>query len=119
MGLWERLFGPKVPIITPAELAEAMRENRIVVVDIRDARDYHEAHIPGAQHVTPAQIPSALADLPADRPVVVVCRSGHRSVGAARKLLRAGRSHVFSLHGGMRAWTRAGLPVARGEAETD
>ncbi len=111
MGLLEKLFGPKVPEMTPQEVAQAMKEGRVVVVDIRDARAYAQGHIAGGRHV-PA-LHREIASLPKDKPIVVVCRSGRRSIGAARLLMREGFSSVYSMRGGMRAWEREGLPVER------
>jgi rhodanese-related sulfurtransferase len=50
--------------------------------------------------------------LPENKAIVAVCATGHRSAAAARTLERAGYS-VENLHGGIRAWSRAGLPLSR------
>ena len=50
------------------------------------------------------------AAVPADRPVVAVCRSGNRSEKAALLLAGAGRN-VSNMAGGMKAWDEAGLPM--------
>ena len=52
-----------------------------------------------------------MSKLPAGKTIVTVCASGHRSAAAARTLTRAGHD-VLNLHGGMSAWTRAGLPLS-------
>ena len=57
-----------------------------------------------------AGFPPGSAKVPANRTVITVCRSGHRSAKAAALLARHGRD-VLNLAGGMRAWARAGLPV--------
>ncbi len=113
MGLWERLFGPPVPRQQVEEVATALREGHVVVVDVRDARAFRQGHIPGARHASPRDVLQAVRDLAPDTPIVVVCRSGNQSVGAARRLLRAGFTRVSSMDGGMRAWVQAGLPVER------
>jgi len=48
--------------------------------------------------------------LPNNKAIITVCRSGHRSALAARKLHLAGYQ-VENLHGGMKAWAKAGLPL--------
>ena len=63
---------------------------------------------PGTSHCS--RLPARLRDLPPNRTVVTVCRSGARSARAAALLAREGRE-VVNLSGGMRAWARAGLPV--------
>jgi rhodanese-related sulfurtransferase len=55
-----------------------------------------------------------MGELPTQRPVIAVCRSGHRSARAARFLAGHGLG-AANLKGGMSAWAAAGLPVvARG-----
>jgi adenylyltransferase/sulfurtransferase len=55
-----------------------------------------------------------MGEIPADRSVVVYCRSGQRSLAAARAIAESGRGPVASLRGGMAAWAAVvepGLPV--------
>ena len=68
--------------------------------------------IKGSRLIPLGQLPSRLAEVP-EGPVVTVCRSGKRSARAAAELLRAGRTQVRSMTGGMLAWNDAGLPVER------
>ena len=58
-----------------------------------------------------------LAELPADRPLLVVCHVGGGSAAVTGYLIRAGRTDVVNVAGGMDAWERAGLPVRRGPLE--
>ena len=58
-----------------------------------------------------------VAELPADRPLLVVCHLGGRSGAVAGYLIRAGRTDVVNVAGGMDAWESAGLPVRRGPLE--
>ena len=53
----------------------------------------------------------APAELAADRPVYVICRSGNRSRTASETLIRLGYSEVYNVEGGINAWLDAGLPV--------
>lgn len=52
-------------------------------------------------------------EVPKDRPVYVICRSGNRSAQASAQLVKAGYRQVFNVDGGMNAWTTAGYPVKR------
>jgi rhodanese-related sulfurtransferase len=53
--------------------------------------------------------------LPAkDKPVYLICASGHRSRNGAKTLLKLGYTDVYSVSGGIQAWLKAGLPVKRG-----
>ena len=68
-------------------------------------------HAPGAMLVPMGKVRTRLAELPRDRKVVVVCRSGGRSA-AVTDSLRAWGIDAVNLSGGMCAWAAAGLPVA-------
>ena len=49
-----------------------------------------------------------------DKPVYLICASGHRSAKGAKTLLELGYTEVYSVSGGIQAWLSAGLPVKRG-----
>jgi rhodanese-related sulfurtransferase len=53
----------------------------------------------------------AAAEIAKERPVYTICRSGSRSMAAAKNLVKLGYTDVKSIDGGMRAWVAAGLPV--------
>ena len=99
--------------VDASALAERLRSRRVLVLDVRQPAEWRHGHIQGARNIPLIHFKSGLAALPRDKTIVTVCASGHRSAVAARLLQRAGYS-VENLKGGMRAWTRAGLPVARG-----
>jgi rhodanese-related sulfurtransferase len=61
-------------------------------------------------HIPLEQLTRRLGELPADRHIVTVCRSGYRSAIASGLLRGEGRS-ASDLAGGMNAWADAGLPT--------
>ncbi len=64
----------RIPRIKAEELAQAMREGRAVVVDIREAEDYAEEHIKGAVSIPLEEIRErGPKELPADRLIVTYC----------------------------------------------
>lgn len=79
------------------------------VVDVREPREFNQGHIVEAQLVPLPQILSSEVKLPADRQIVLVCRSGRRSRRAAAALQHVGCMNVQVLQGGMLAWSAAGL----------
>lgn len=91
-----------------------LEEGRPVsIVDVRPQAERQEWAIPGSVHsdayaALQARDPEALAamELPADRPVVTVCAAGKTSQLAAEQLAVRGLE-VFSLEGGMQAWSLA------------
>jgi rhodanese-related sulfurtransferase len=104
--------------VTPAELTMLINRENALVVDISAIAEFEKAHIPGSRHVAPSQFDPESKDLAKvkDKPVVVVCRNGMSSRGAARRLVKAGFTRVHSLTGGVAQWQAAELPLARGKA---
>ena len=78
---------------------------------MREPHEWQAGHAPRARHIPLGQLARRAAELPERRNIVTVCRSGARSARAAAMLARNGRE-VSNLADGMRAWARAGLPVA-------
>jgi len=76
---------------------------------VRQPHEWRAGRIEGAHHIPLTQLPRRLRELDRHTPIVVVCRSGHRSRAAAT-LLRALGFDAHNLDGGVNAWTAAGLP---------
>jgi rhodanese-related sulfurtransferase len=98
--------------VTPAE-ARARAQTGALLLDVREPAEWRTGHAPGAIHLPLGQLGARLAELPPDREIIAVCRSGSRSGIAAAQLRRAGFTQVRNMAGGMNAWARAGLPVER------
>lgn len=84
-----------------------------VVLDVRDAAEYGAGHLANSRNIPTAELDKRVAELPANKPVVVVCASGSRAARAAAALRKAGRTDVFCLDGGLAGWRQAGLPVVK------
>ncbi len=108
-GRVRSLFQSSYGKVNAAEAAELVGEGA-VLLDVREADEWGAGHAPQARHIPLGQLPGRERELPAGRPIVVVCRSGRRSAQAAGMLAGHGRQ-VSNLVGGMHAWTRASLPV--------
>ena len=78
------------------------------VLDVREPGEYAEGHLPGAVNVPQAELATRLAEVPRDRPVLVVCQAGARSRRAAQFLTERGYDGVRSVAGGTGAWRAAG-----------
>jgi len=109
MGFLGNLFQKPFRVVGPAEASEAL-ERGAVLLDVREPHEWKSGHAPKARHIPLGQLGSRAGELPRNREILVVCRSGARSARAA-KLLAAQRGDVANVKGGMSAWTRAGLPV--------
>ena len=80
------------------------------LLDVREDDEWRAGHIDGAQHIPLGQLGDRLAELPAGRRIVAVCRSGSRSAAAVRGLRQLGYD-AENLDGGVTAWSRAGLAL--------
>jgi rhodanese-related sulfurtransferase len=80
------------------------------VLDVREPDEYQAGHIDGATNIPLGGLGGKVSEVPTDRVIVCVCRSGHRS-GLAVRELRAAGLHAVNLVGGMGAWAKEGLPI--------
>jgi rhodanese-related sulfurtransferase len=76
-----------------------------ILLDVRTDSEYREAHIPGSRLIPDYEISArAASELPDKNAVILVyCRSGHRSAGAARNLAKMGYTKIYDL-GGIMNW---------------
>jgi hydroxyacylglutathione hydrolase len=115
MGAW-RSAAKQVDRLTQFDagsLREAVAEKEVDVLDVRQPAEWAAGHIDGATFITGAELPARLDEVPADRPVAVVCGSGYRSTVMASLLKATGRRDVSNMGGGMSAWRRSGLPTVK------
>lgn len=103
--------GSNVKTLHPAEAHELARAGKITLVDVREANEWAEMHIPGAVHAALSTLPQTINTLPSDKTIVFYCRSGQRSARAIEVAKSAGKPHDTHMAGGIMAWRTAGLPV--------
>ena len=77
--------------------------------DVREPREYKRGHIPQAQVIPLPKIIADTSQVPQDRRVVLLCRTGRRSTKVAGYLKGQGFDNVVALRGGILAWERANL----------
>jgi rhodanese-related sulfurtransferase len=94
--------------------AEEMYNSGAFVLDVRQPDEWNTVHIPGATLIPLGELQNRLSEVPKDKQVVVVCRSGNRSQQGRDILLNAGFGPVTSVAGGMNAWSAAGYPTVSG-----
>ena len=101
-----------LPQLTVWDLRRLIEKEDVFVLDVRQPGEWSEAHIEQAHHITGAELPERLSEVPQSRPVATVCGSGFRSSVAASLLQHAGYERVHNVLGGMTAWQNAGYPTA-------
>jgi rhodanese-related sulfurtransferase len=80
------------------------------LLDVREPDEWIAGHVPGATHIPLGQLGQHAAEVPQDRTVYVICRSGHRSGQATEALAEAGWDAV-NIAGGMKEWAAEGRPM--------
>jgi rhodanese-related sulfurtransferase len=87
--------------------ADADADAGMTLLDVREDWETQLAPVPAALvHIPMGQIPDRLGELDPQKPTVVICRSGGRSLEVARFLASHGFASVFNLTGGILAWSR-------------
>ncbi|WP_236691508.1 rhodanese-like domain-containing protein [Ornatilinea apprima] len=104
-----------LPLEVSVAQAADLREQGVLMLDVREPEEWREAHIPGATLIPLGQLAGRVDELPKDQSIVVVCRSGNRSAVGRDILLEAGFEQVTSMAGGMNDWKAAGYETASGD----
>src|SRR5262245_22129606 len=96
--------------VTPHDV-DALPAGAATVVDVREASEWEQGHVPGARHVSKSYIEQQIEAAAPDRgaPVILYCAGGVRSLFAAQTLADMGYTDVASMSGGFQAWKSAGL----------
>lgn len=114
--------------VFPWDLVELLKaQPDVLILDVREKEEFDAAHIDGSLHVARGVLESAceygyeetvpeLVQARA-RPIVLVCRSGNRSVLAADTLQRMGYRDVRSLKTGLRGWNDYEQPLRNADEE--
>jgi thioredoxin 1/putative thioredoxin len=112
-GLLEPFLPRAEGAVRPDELVALLKENRVSLVDTREAAVFERAHLPGAVSLPLEEIETRLAELhmlPATP--VLYCRAGDKTKELAAKLAEQGLPVAF-LEGGVLGWEAAGLKLER------
>lgn len=99
--------------IQPADLKKMLdaKDDAFVLVDVRDATEYNEGHIPGAINIPAETFASRSEILSKEKKIVVYCNTGGRSYAAYRKLMKLGYTDIAQTL--FADWKAAGMPVAK------
>ncbi len=98
-----------------AKVDELIKSGKYTVIDVRTKEEYDAGHIKGALNFDyynddfEEKIESQLKDK--NKPYILYCRSGMRSLYSAQILEDLGYTDVTNMKGGFLAWQSAGKPV--------
>ncbi len=100
--------------ITIDEFKALYERGEVTVIDVRDARDFQQLHIPGALQIPLARIEGEIAYLPKDKLIVTYCSCpAEESSGQAVQILKQGGiTNAAALQGGFQKWNARGYPTA-------
>jgi rhodanese-related sulfurtransferase len=86
-----------------------------LLVDVREPHEYAQFRAVGAVLMPLSVFQLRYIQLPRDRPLLLICNSGQRSLAAGEFLIGHGYASVANVEGGSLAWARARLPLRMGE----
>jgi len=104
--------------LVPVELFQELASDpETLVFDIRERAEYRHGHVPGATLLPLRTLLDEAPQLPRDREILLVCRSGRRGSRALHMLADLGFTKIHGLVGGLLAWQAAGLPLSHAKEE--
>lgn len=109
-------FGARLRGYSNVEASDAVRilnHDDAVMLDVREDSEVADGHILDAIHIPLGKLKNRMDELAnlQQKPIIVSCRSGHRSSVACGQLRKNGFETVYNLKGGVMAWKNAGLPL--------
>ena len=110
-----------IPTIDVREADRRRREGSPapLTVDVREADEFAAMRLDDVVLLPMSSFAERFAELPRDRPLLMMCASGSRSAAATAYLLRSGYPDVVNVAGGITEWQRSGLPVRSGAVTPD
>ena len=97
-----------ISVLNKSQFAEAIQDKDVVLIDVRTPEEYAKGAIEGAKNVdffNQQDFIKEISALDKHEPVYLYCRSGNRSMKAARQLISLGFDKVYDLAGGYMAWS--------------
>ncbi len=92
--------------LTPKQIHERLAAGEaLTIIDVREAWELAICHVEGAQHIPMDDIPDALARIPREGAVVIMCHSGGRSGQVTLWLTMQGFTNVYNMAGGIDRWS--------------
>lgn len=83
------------------------KNNEVIIIDVRTPQEYKEGHIPGVANIQLDQLVSRSSEVPKDKKVLLICRSGNRSSQGTKLLRNKGFDNVYNITEGMSSWRGA------------
>lgn len=117
---WLRALRERIPEITPSQ-ALARQSQGALLIDVREDAERASGTPAGALGLSRSFLELRIEQIETDRerPLLLLCGSGQRSLLAAEALQRMGYRQVSSVAGGFERWKTEGLPISRSALNAD
>lgn len=92
------------PLETDVTTAAQLLREGALLLDVREPFEVATCAVAGSRHIPMRQIPETLPTLPCDRPILVLCHHGGRSLRVTQYLRANGFTLVCNVTGGIAAW---------------
>ena len=90
--------------ISVDEALRLWQNKEAIIIDVRTPGEYRDGHIPGVVNIPLDELEKRIGEIPKDKKVVLICRTGSRSAQGTRLLRSKGFNNVFNSTGGMSTW---------------
>ena|SRR3989338_3855052 len=109
------MFGNSIKEVDASELHRWVNDatHDLRVIDVRQMQEIAAGTVPKAEPLPLHTLPAKVHELPREKKLVMVCRSGARSAQACLFLQQQGFSNVYNLRGGMMGWVQSGFTPAQ------
>lgn len=95
-----------IPELSPADfIARRDRGEKLTLLDVREEWELGVASVPGIVHIPMGEVPQRMNELDRNTEIIVLCRSGRRSLEIA-KFLQQQDFRTANLAGGILAWSK-------------
>lgn len=90
--------------VSVGEALRLWQNKEAILIDVRTPAEYRDGHIPGVANIPLDELEKRVGEVPKDKKVVLICRTGNRSAEGTKLLRKKGLANVFNSTGGMTTW---------------
>lgn len=86
------------------ETLRLWQNKEAAIIDVRTPAEYQDGHIPGVANIPLDELEKRMGEIPKDKKVVLICRTGNRSAQGTKLLRDKGFANVYNSTAGMSSW---------------
>ena len=102
--------------ISAAEAKKLLDSDEAVLIDVREPAEHRSEKIPGAHNIPLSQIRSEHVKSQPKQKIILHCKAGKRSREACSKIISDLEFDIYSIDGGIDAWSASGMDIEKGSA---